>query len=170
MYQIKNIKRITGLLSITTIIILMSMSLNNDKPRLKKRKEITKEGKLILSYYIDKKITERLRFTKDGIRDGLSEYWKEEVEIMDGSQIKVMKYIASMYDKGKLMEESVFNEKNILLNKTVFSMKNFDYVLMLTEIDNNRDFHYRKIKYNNCGFIQYNLINEDVIDSLIVRY
>ncbi|MCL2328131.1 MAG: hypothetical protein FWC39_06405 [Bacteroidetes bacterium] len=127
------------------------------------KKQRTKEG--ITYYYYNKgKLTE-IRNTKDGIRDGIT-----EVIYDDG--IEYTREVA-IYKHGILQKVDWYSKDSTLRYNHTFSEYGGELIesWVLTNIDSANNLHYiKKVTMFPCRFMQYHIINDVVVDSILVQF
>lgn len=161
------LKRIIFLTVFIFISILSSFS-QMDMETHTIKKEQGDNGKTVFFYYnkynkLIKKIT-LLEDVNDGIRDGIAEVYQEDT-LSNEYQRSVV-----VYKKGLISEGSYYNRDSILTLKRVYKEGLLVSSLLLIDIDSSNNLHYVKKVFKHCNFMQYNMINDVVIDSVYFKH
>ncbi|MCL2131326.1 MAG: hypothetical protein FWH36_02540 [Lentimicrobiaceae bacterium] len=143
---------------ILTYFIVITLLISSCALKTYTKKQRTKEG-IVYYYYNNGRLTET-RNTKDGVRDGITENIYEDGE-------EYMRKVV-IYERGIIQEENYYTRDSILLYKMTYT-KSGEFIGMTTirDIDSASNVHHIKTIDIRCRRIQYHLINNVVVDSII---
>ncbi len=162
------LKRVLFLTVFIFIAILSSFSqMDMETHTIKKEQDVN--GKTMFLYYnksnkLIKKIT-LLEGINDGIRDGVTEKY-----IGDSLTDEFLR-IVYVYKEGFVQEKSFYRKNDLLTLRDVYNRGVMISSLeLVTNYTNDGKLHYIKKVYRTCNYMQYELINDVVIDSTNVRF
>lgn len=120
-------------------------------------------GRVIIFQYENGELVKSIS-TSNGLRNGVM----EEIinDTISGDYLKIV----YLYEMGVLREECFYSKDSILTDKYVYENGGIKYSLKLIDIDDKKNLHYVKKIFSYCNFMQYNLINDNIIDSIEVKF
>jgi hypothetical protein len=153
------IKILKYIFTVILVLFIFSCTLSRGAYTKKQR---TKEG--IVYYYYNNGQLKETRNTKDGIRHGITEIIHRNDEECT-RQISVYKY-------GILQEIGFYSMDGVLIDNYIYSGNGGDLIESnhLHEIDTASNLHYvRKVSIFPCRYMQYHIINNTIVDSMVVQ-
>jgi len=125
-----------------------------------KIKRIKKEnGRFELHYYYKKNSLNKIeRFNEHGVKDGISETW-----VFGENNF----HFCDSFSNGQKEKSETYSKDKTLLEKTSYLNGVLDYEMRLIRNSVSPNRYYKK-KYENCGWMQYTIMNNEIIDSIFV--
>ncbi len=116
-----------------------------------------------LTYTYNGNIVKIIRMDKNGLRNGISEVYYESPYTPEYSITK------QNYKKGILVEQTCLTKNGIITSHSIYKNGQLIYFKHLLRIDDEGNLFYTEIKDIISSFMQYNIKNETIQDSIFVN-